>query len=488
MKGSLVHAIIASLDDRARKRFLSSWAGVKDWDHLAQLFLLLANQPTYSETDLLGKLEKTKRIKNHRLERLGQMLISFMGEGNMDVLVFQIVSSVPFLVENSQDKQAIELIEWGISLAEQTENYHGIQALWRLAEIFPEPRPHFKGMSYEHALACAANLVAYRQLEVRLRQTPMIEQQEERLAALAEIEESSLLESPGMALGYEARLLYWRIKAACKYLVKNYKEAVGPQSTLAEILQERREEGLDFSRRWIREMGSLAVVLGLSGQIEAFKQVLDEIHKFPMPSIILEREKVKQLYPVMITVAADSGDAEFAENSCAAALSLMGERPKLFFPSLQCHVLFQCARFYLMTNRFSESAKIMMRLRGFPKSSFRMPYIFATTKVLEIIQEIEEGSYEDAIRLCKNLRMSKHDQQVPGINIAIQLLSLVATSLCEPQFDWNKTLSLPSILKLSKQLKGQSIIDFFDLFAWMDAKKTNRSMIAVLHQMSSEKL
>lgn len=484
MKGSLVHAIIASLDEKARKKFLASRPANKEWDQLSQLFRLLTKQEQYSEVALLGGIGQTKRVKNLQIEQIGAELVAFLGEGKPEVLVHQILATAPHVIENRLERQAVELIEWGISMAESSENYHAVQSLWRLAELFPEPRPQFRGMTYEHALAAAGNLVAYRQLEVRLRQTPTIPDAEERSASLQEIEASPLLESPGMALGYESRLLYWRIKAICKYLAKNYEGAIAPQTNLVETLAERRDQDLDLARRWIKEAGTLAALHGVLHHFGNAKKVWNNIAALETPSLTLHYEKIKQLYPAMITVGMDTGDDLFTEEASSKALSLMETNPQLFSVGLQCDVLFHCASYFLASNRIPKAAKILFRLRGFAKTSFRPP-IYAMTKVLEIVLEIEQGTYEDAIRLCKNLRMSKHDRYVPGMGVGLQLLAAIATSISDPGNSWFQISANSNFKKMTAELEGQPILDYFNLVVWIESKANGYPMMKQLHHRAN---
>ncbi len=480
MKGSLVHAIIASLDEKARRKFLASRPANKEWDQLSQLFRLLAKQEQYSEAALLGGIEQTKRVKNLQIEQIGKELVTFLGEGKPDVLVHQILAMAPHLIENRLERQAVELIEWGISLAENSENYHAVQSLWRLADLFPEPKPQFRGMTYELALAAAGNLVAYRQLEVRLRQTPTLPEALERLSNLQDIEASPLLESPGMALGYESRLLYWRIKAICKYLAKNYEGAIAPQTNLVATLAERRDQDLDLARRWMKEAGTLAALHGILHHFVTAKKVWNDIASLETPTLTLHCEKIKQLYPAMITVGMDTGDDLFAEGASSKALSLMDSNPHLFSVGLQCDVLFHCASYFLASNRIPKAAKILFRLRGFAKSNFRPP-IYAMTKVLEIVLEIEQGAYDDAIRLCKNLRMSKHDRYVPGMGVGLQLLGAIAGSIGEPDNSWFQIAGNTHLKKMIAELEGQPILDYFNLVVWIESKANGYPMMKQLH-------
>lgn len=480
MKGSLVHAIIASLDEKSRRKFLASRPANKDWEQISQLFRLLAKQDQYSEAALLGGTGQTKRVKNIQIEQLGQELVSFIGEGKPDVIVHQILATAPHVIENRLERQAVELVEWGISLAESSENYHAVQALWRLAELFPEPRPQFRGMTYEHALACAGNLIGYRQIEVRLRQTPTIPDLEERIAILEEIEASPLLESPGMALSYEARLLYWRIKAICKYLVKNYGAAIAPQTNLVAVLAERTEADPEIARRWIKESGTLAALHGVMNNFDLAKMVWNDISTFETPTLTLHCEKIKQMFPAMITVGMDTGDELFTEQAVATGLSLMESSPHLFSVGLQCDVLFHCASYFIVSNRVDKATKILYRLRGFQKSNFRQP-VYAMTKALEIILEIELGAHDDAIRLCKNLRMSKHDRCVPGLGVGLQILAAVAASISQPGFRWSQISANSQFQKMVQDLEGQPVLDYFNLVAWIQSKAIGHPMMKQLH-------
>ncbi|HEX2899156.1 MAG TPA: hypothetical protein VHS96_05475 [Bacteroidia bacterium] len=454
---------------------------------MAQLFRFLAKQSVYSETALLGDTGQTKRVKNLQIEQLGQELVAFIGEGNPDVIVFQILTVAPQLIENRLERQAAELIEWGISLAEQTENYHAVQSLWRLAELFPDPRPRFRGMTYEHALACAGNLVAYRQLEVRLRLTPTIPELDERRAVLEEIEASLLLESPGMALGYEARLLYWRIKAICKYLTKNYEAAIAPQANLVETLAERHDQDLDLARRWIRECSTLAVLHGNVGNLDAAKRLWDAIWNFPTNQFILECEKTKQIYPTKIAAGIDFGDAAFADRTCKEVNLLLSDRPELFPPGLQCQSLYYCASYYLSASRLDDASRTLARLRSIPRLSFP-PIIYSMSKLLEIVLEIEQLALDDAIRLIKNLKMSKHDRSLAGIATGIHLLSAVAGFMSEPDGNFSKLPEQTSVQQYLAELKGQPVLDFFDLGTWVNAKSKGCPMMEVIQLQTSRRL
>jgi hypothetical protein len=485
VKGSLVHAIIASLDEKERKRFLGSGAAIKDWDQLARLFHFLARQEVYSETALLEQIRQTKRQKNSLVEKLGDLLLTFLGNGNSDVVVHQIIATAPRLIENRLDRQAIELIELAISVAEQSENYQAIQSLWRLAELFPDPRPKFRGMSYDQALACASNLVAYRQLEVQLRRTPVIEDVQERLLAISEIEASPLLESPGMALGFEARLLYWRLKAICKYFSNNYREAIAPQTTLVGILSECKQDNLDLVRRWIREMGSLAMLHVTVGDIETPKRLWAEIWNYPTDLFVLQSEKTKQIYPAKIAAGIDFGDLEFGNQTCSHVLSLLSDRQELFSAGLQCQVLYYCASYYIAADRHEDASKLLVKLRSYHRQSFS-PTIYSMTKLLEIVLEIEREAFEDSIRLIKNLRMSKHDQAIAGLGSAIQLLSLVTSILSEPNGSWKQLPEQPAVKKILAELVDQPVLYFFDLSIWISAKSNESSMMNLLHHRVSK--
>jgi hypothetical protein len=487
VKGSLVHAIIASLDEKSRRKFLASRSANKDGEQLSQLFRLLAKQAQYSEAELLGGTGQTKRVKNLQIEQLGQELVAFLGEGKPDVLVHQIIATAPYVIEHRLERQAIELVEWGISVAESSENYHAVQALWRLAELFPEPRPHFRGMTYEHALACAGNLVTYRQLEVRLRQTPSIPDLEERNAVLQEIESSPLLESPGMALSYEARLLYWHIKAICKYLTKNHEGAIAPQTNLVAALAERSESDLDLGRRWIRECSTLAVLYGTVGNFNAAKQLWDEIWDFPTSQFILECEKTKQIYPTKIAAGIDFGDAAFADKTAREVQRLINDRPELFPPGLLCKALYYCASFYLAVSRVDEASRTVAKLRIIPRMSFP-PVIYSMTKLLEITLEIEQGNYDDAIRLIKNLRMSKHDRTLAGISEAINLLSGAASFLADPQNNTKKLTNNVSLRQQLSEIKGQPVLDFFDFSLWVEAHARGCLMMDMIQLQTAPRL
>lgn len=481
MKGSLVHAIIASLEERDRKRFLASGPAIKDWEQLAQLFRFLAKQTVYSETELLAKIGQTKRVKNNQVEQLGNLLLQYIGEGAKDVIVHQILVAAPQMVEQRQERQATILIEWAISLAEETENYHAIQSLWRLADLFPDPRPQFKGMTYDHSLACAGNLVGYRQLEQQLRQIPSMPEVEEREKALAELEASQLLQSPGMALGYEARLLYWKLRAATKYLARNFADAIHPQFNLVEALGERLSEDIDVARRWIRESGSLAAIYSQTQNMDLAKATLNSISAFATSNSTLRREQIRQLYPTMISLGVDSGDETFAELACSTSLTLMTTQADLFSPWIHCQVCYFSAYFFLSTNRLAEASKILLRLRSISKGNFR-PQTYAMSKFLEIVLEIESGSFEDAIRLNKNLRMARPDTVVPGISQGLQLLSHIALGLSAPKATWASVMLQPEVEKIIAELSGQTFLDYFDLFAWSRAKCSNRRMIDVLQE------
>jgi hypothetical protein len=484
VKGSLVHAIIASLEERERKKFLASKPAVRDWDSMAQLFRFLANQESYSETELLKLIGQTKRQKNSQVEQLGQLLIAFVGEGKPDVIVAQIIATAPRLIENRQEKQAIELIEWAISLADEIENYHAIQSLWRLAELFPDPRPKFKGMTYELALACAANLVAYRQIEVRLRQVAF-KGPEERLQAIAEIEASELLDSPGMALGFEARTLYWRIKAICRLFVGKPEERIATQEALVAILSERIDGNLEIARRWIKEKGSLAGFYALAGKLEESKREWSDIWSFPTQSLILQTEKVRQIYPAKINLAIDYGDRSLGDEACNEVLSLFSNQPELISKGLQCRSLYCCARYYVGVDRIDDAAKLLLRLRSYHRQDF-LPVYYSMTKLLEIVLEIEREAYEDAIRLIKNVKMSKHDQAIAGFGMAIQLLSGVTSVLCEPNAHWRQVPMQQNIKKILAELSNQPVLDFFDLTIWVESRSSGRSMMDLIGNRASE--
>lgn len=101
-------------------------------------------------------------------------------------------------------------------------------------------------------------------------------------------------------------------------------------------------------------------------------------------------------------------------------------------------------------------------------------------RLLEIIQEIEEGAYDDAQRLAKNLRMAKPDHSVPGANAGINLLSAVANALCGPSPSWKTLANSSSIQRMLAELRGQIVLDYFNLEAWLEAKSEGRRMMDVI--------
>ena len=102
------------------------------------------------------------------------------------------------------------------------------------------------------------------------------------------------------------------------------------------------------------------------------------------------------------------------------------------------------------------------------------------TKVLEIVLEIEQGTYEDAIRLCKNLRMSKHDRYVPGMGVGLQLLAAIATSISDPGNSWFQISANPNFKKMIADLEGQPILDYFNLVVWIESKANGYPMMKQL--------
>lgn len=186
------------------------------------------------------------------------------------------------------------------------------------------------------------------------------------------------------------------------------------------------------------------------------------------------------MFPAMITVGMDTGDELFTEQAVATGLSLMESSPHLFSVGLQCDVLFHCASYFIASNRVDKATKILYRLRGFQKSNFRQP-VYAMTKALEIILEIELGAHDDAIRLCKNLRMSKHDRCVPGLGVGLQILAALAASISQPGFRWSQISANSQFQKMVQDLEGQPVLDYFNLVAWIQSKAIGHPMMKQLH-------
>ena len=180
----------------------------------------------------------------------------------------------------------------------------------------------------------------------------------------------------------------------------------------------------------------------------------------------------------MITVGIDNGDTSFAKEACELALAQLAQNPEDFSIGHQTEIYFYCACYFFAVSKPQESSKMLLRLRGYQKASFR-PAVFSVFRLLEILQEIEEGSYEDALRLAKNLRMAK-GETVPGLSEGIQLLVAVATALSSAEGSWVLLPEHPPVARALKQLQGQILLMYFDLESWLNAKTSGTPMMELL--------
>lgn len=471
MKEIVAHSIVASLSDKEKKRLRLSLSRMRDGDALVGFLDLLMGSSKGKGLGRPGRVAVSRRLRI----RFGKRLLLFLAGEHAHLRLAALLGPATRLVARRDYAGAAAVVEWGLQLAEEGEDYRMVDALWHVLEGCPAPRPEVKGMGQAHALACIANEVAYQQLELTLRHNRSEEDAAHRQSVIAEVSGSPLLQSPGMALTKRARRSFWKLRAGCLYFAGRYGEAIAPQGSLVALLEIDAELHPLNAHEYLREMGTLASLYAQTRKLVQAENVLGQIADFPAVVARIDEEKLMQLYPLRLGVAIEMGNAQAGKECCNFLLTLFDHEAGLCPEGFQGENLYYMAYFQIAAGQPEAAAKLLVRLRGLEKGL--RPRVCALYRLLEVVLELERGDWEDALRLVKNLRVSRHPREVPGMALALQLLGMVAGMWMAPGARWDTVACDAGVLALLAQLKGQPVLNYLDLGALLDAKATGRIML-----------
>lgn len=106
--------------------------------------------------------------------------------------------------------------------------------------------------------------------------------------------------------------------------------------------------------------------------------------------------------------------------------------------------------------------------------------------LIRIVYEVELGNWEDAAKLCADLKKSKASQDLAGLEEALAFLREVISAGSKgggfPAFGDQLNERLAA---LGRALEGQWLLHAFDLLGWVEARRRGIPLLSLFKQRGS---
>jgi hypothetical protein len=242
------------------------------------------------------------------------------------------------------------------------------------------------------------------------------------------------------------------------------------QRDLVEHIQHYPHTVVDFEYSLVKEMGAYIRLLRLARRFEEFKLVSRSYLEMKLTNPLASYERILNRFPWEISMAIQSGDYETGITLCNELLSLLDTQG--VYPDVDGFVsinLFVCAYFYLSAGIKDGLGKALGRLARIRKKEFISPF-FMMSRILRILMKIDLENWEEAAYECHLVKKMNFPKNL-GIEHAVEFLDEYIRSKGEaPHFE---------IVSKLGQLKGKAVIEYVDLFVWMESKQKKCPMLQI---------
>lgn len=483
MRGKTIHRWLARLSQKEALA-LRDWL-LRDVDGklLTKLLDHLRQATEYKESPILLQLRISMVQKNHLLQRLWDLLVSFMGAESTSVKLQMLYEAARHDLNEVQFESAIDLIQHGILAAATAEHFQLVMDFWRLLDYIPEP-PEITGMSHDAAHAERDKISELVKLEKRMRATRMIADDAARASAIVEIGQHQVLANVDDIASFQGKLHFWKLKTWLAMFVGDLVQAIEPQTQLIALMEGNKDFMHHQQHLLVKELGDLRILLIETGNGILADGITFKIDSFPEVTKLVQREKFKQLYPFRLATALLMGDAALATQYATDILRQIDAEKDFLTKDMITQNLVYCTFYHFVIGDFRGASRMLVRLRRFQKQEIPAgAYIFS--RCLEILLAFEENDLDDARRHIKLLSRAKLPIVSPGLPEILDFLQSLTNSVAKSPRGWKTYQVSESNLAAASKLKEYAKIDDFEIHTWLLAKAQKCPMIEIFHHRAA---
>jgi hypothetical protein len=477
-----VERIIKSLPSASKLAFERFVRDATSEAQLVQIVIFLAQASDTGETAMLRSLAITKWQRSNGIVRLGQLLLEFLGKDTEQSQLQMTYQLARYQVMQAEYESALDLIKDGLKLAQQSEDFDMGLRFWGLLEPFPDP-PKLNAWDKRTIRQGRSLCIAYDDLWQALEETMVIQDAEAHISALESIRDSPLLQAPSPGISQRALYWFWKIKAKNFIILRQGGDALQAQEHLLAHIETHPWVCLDSHFSIAKEMKVLGQLYRHEKKESLFLALSDQFEQRVFENARAEQEKAYLKYPTSIVLAIGVGDKINGSLATSAFLEIFESSSTLYSSKFYSENLYYCAYLYIATDQPIEATKILAQLRKrYGRADFK-PRILPMSRFLEIVLAIDSEEWDTATAHLKNLSQGTGLETLPGIR---PILLFLAGLIRQWPTQGDRRIIPQQIQKLQETLHGQDVLDYFDIFTWLEARATGRPMIELFRHRASQ--
>jgi uncharacterized coiled-coil protein SlyX len=484
VKGSIVQDILISLSVKEREAFLGNIGMLENGSLLTRICLLLQEGHPDPDSRILRKFRISKGEKFKCLEQTFSLLVAFAASTYDSTQLRSKFEYARRLLRDARFESAAAIIQASLVLAEQADDFEMQHLLFELTDLFPEDRkPALDKQQRFMAVRQAERLAVTRRLMLEAEACIQQPRNEATKSALTRIKEEAIQHWQQSDLAPKAKYLALKATAICHALLSEFEAMVTVQEKLIAHIEQNPTVVADSEFAIAKETTTLLRTLWVAKLHDGFREKQKLFLKMRFISIHAEVERICWRFPLMLIILMEVGDKEGGEKEIEKLMELLEQPDRL--PKKHGFLsqnLYCCAYFYIASANFSMISKIFGKMNRLAKSDFQ-PRYYLMSRLLRLIYEIDLENWEDAITLALNLKKSKIP---PGLEGFETLVSFLIESIRSNSSRSNTKLPIwhqeQAIRELNDKLTNSWILEYFDFFAWIEAKRRNIPLLTIFQQ------
>lgn len=483
MKGFVIHKIINTLSAKEFEEYLV-WVQKESKNHKFASFCSFLRENEYTEEDALRIFHAAKTKKHGLLIDLGNCLIRYIGESSQNFHIESMLEVAKRLALAMENEAAMAVLRPMAQAAAEIERYDLLVRVWKILKIMGfDPDPDAIGFALPKLSEIHHQIKTNAKLEMHLQaaiEAKTIDIPAKRVQTLIDLRKAALEEFGEGSLGQRGQYTFLKIHARIDSLLMEPTDWHLSQEAVVAQIKSHPWVCEDYEFELAQAERNLLLYYWQAGQIQKYNEGSPIFIASQFKSKRATFEKYYFQFPFLFAVAIETGDSIAGISAYRRFLEIIASEDQLpaRFVTLN---LYWASFFNLANKQISESAKCLIQLSKYAKPDF-IPHILLLTNILEIVVAIETQEYEDATRLLKNLQRSTRKAALPSSKAALNFLKAQIRLEREILADKEMEVLKNEIQNLGEQLKGHTIMNFFDLGIWNESKQNNRPMLELFKQ------
>lgn len=485
MKGRNIQKILRSLSTKEFEEFLlfvnSRHPAIREYGKFCKNLLVL----DYSEEAALRILRVQRRVKNYRLEVLGDSLVKYLVLECDIAPIEGIIEASKRLALNLEHEAAIDLLKPAMLVLDQMERYDLLAKCWQVLS--------FTGSRI--SIECATELECYERQRVvaeldslllRIPSVRNLDSIQKRNLEFSTIRSESLIIFKKYKLGQRSLLTFLRIQARVGAILANENDWIKAQEAVIAQLEAHPWTTIDFELEVAKESRRLTQLYWQFGQKSKFWERFRQFSELKFSSPRASFEQIVSRFPFLFGIAIEQGDFELGMSAYSEFSKIIEDGKLDSNPSHLSISLYFCAYFLFVSGEVKDSKRMLFHLLKLPKHSI-LPTAFFASHFLQIAFEIEEREFDSADRLIRNLSNVSKIQIAPGVRdtiLALRKVSRLGGTLGKNNWENLENELREELVKI----QGKDSEAYFNLAIWIQAKKDGHLMLNLFKQEAAIKV